>query len=95
MATTIIALSQNIEEEGFNVVVERLVVEEQLGKKTEILTIYLVLLPVDLEHREIGIAIYFIPRRMSQSALQLMPKQSFLFLHVLEAKLAEEQLGAL
>jgi hypothetical protein len=65
MATPIVTLGENIEKERFNVVVEGLMVQEEFSEKTEILTIYLVLLSVHFEHRKIGLTINLISWRVS------------------------------
>ena len=46
----VLYLSEDIEEEGLHVVVERLVVQEQLDEQAEVLTVDLVRVPVHLEH---------------------------------------------
>lgn len=48
MTAAVITFRQNVEEEGFDIIVERLVVEEELGEEAEILTVNLLLLAVDL-----------------------------------------------
>jgi hypothetical protein len=50
VATPIVALSHDVEEEGFDVIVEGLVVQEELGHQAEVLAVDLVLLAVHLWH---------------------------------------------
>lgn len=45
-----IPLTQDIEEEGVNIIVERLVVQEQLGQEAQVLAVDLVLAAVHLKH---------------------------------------------
>ena len=47
--TSVVTLAHHVEEEGVSVVVERLVVEEELGEEAEVLRVRLVLAAVDLE----------------------------------------------
>ena len=64
MAAMFIIFGENIEEEGLHIVVESLVVEEEFGEKTEILTIDLIGITVHLEHRQVFTSIDFVGRRM-------------------------------
>jgi hypothetical protein len=45
-------LCENIKKKGLHVVIERLVIEEQLDEKTEVLTVDLVRIPVHFKYRE-------------------------------------------
>ncbi len=51
MAAQLVVLGENVEEEGLHVVVQRLVVEEQLREQTQVLTVDLVRVPVDLRRK--------------------------------------------
>lgn len=41
MAAFVVVLREDVEQEGLHVVVERLVVQEQLGQQTQVLTVNL------------------------------------------------------
>jgi hypothetical protein len=49
MAAPLVALTEDVEEEEVDVVVERLVVQEQLRQVAQVLAVHLVLLPVHLQ----------------------------------------------
>lgn len=74
VAAPIVALGEDIKEEGLDIVVERLVVEEELGEQAQILTVDFVLLAIHLKHGEISRAVNFVTRRMAQGALELQKK---------------------
>ena len=48
-------LTQDIEEEGIHVVIERLVIQEELGHQAQALAIDFVLLAVNLKNRDGGV----------------------------------------
>ena len=50
MRPLLVDLAQDVEEEGVDVEVERLVVEKQLGHETQVLAVELVLAAINLEH---------------------------------------------
>lgn len=59
-ATTTLAatdLAQDVEEEGVDVVVQSLVVEEQLGQRAQVLPVLLLLASVHFEHRQISVPV--------------------------------------
>ena len=50
MAAIFIVFGQNVEEKGFHIIVESLVVEEEFSKEAEILTVDFVRITIYLEH---------------------------------------------
>ena len=93
VAALAVVLGQHVEEEGLNVVVEGLVVQEQLGQEAEVLAVDLAGHAVHLEDGEVLVAIDFVGRRMKPVALGPVALQDSPALHVLEAELAEVELG--
>ena len=87
-----VILSENIKQERFHVVVKSLVIKEELDEETEVLTIDLVGVAVHLEHGHPVLAVDFEARRMAPGALADVSFQDRAGLHVLKAKLAEEEL---
>jgi hypothetical protein len=71
MAPAIVHLGQHVEEERLDVVVQRLVVEEQLRQQTEVLAVDLVLAAVHLEDGDGSVAVDLVARRMPHLALAL------------------------
>lgn len=53
VTATVIPFCQNIEEERFDIVVKRLVVEEQLCQKAQILAVDLTLVAIDFKDRKV------------------------------------------
>ena len=49
VSPSLVALAQHIKQEGVDIVVQSLVVEEQLGQVAQVLAVDLLLPPVDLE----------------------------------------------
>ena len=88
-------LRQNVEQKRLHVVVERLVIEEELGEEAEVLTVDLVVLSVDLEETEPLLAVDLASGRMPPHALLQMPVEHRVRLHVVQAVLAEEDLPEL
>ena len=84
--------SEDVKEEGLDVVVQRLVVQEELGQQAQVLAVHLVVLAVHLKHAQAAVAVDFVPRRVAQVALALVPLQRLAALNVLEAELAHEEL---
>ena len=72
VAACVVCLSHDIEQEGLHVVVQRLVVEEQLGQQTQILAVDLVLLAVYFKHRYGSLPVHFISRGMLPHTLGLV-----------------------
>lgn len=71
MAAIIVVLCHDIEQEGFHVVVESLRTQEQLGEKTEVLTINWILTTIDFEEGVLAVAIDLITGRMLSWAFEL------------------------
>lgn len=82
---------QDVEEERFDVVVERFVIEEKLGQQTEILAIDFVDVAIHFEDGQVIFAIDFRSWRMPPQALGHVSIQNGATLHVLETELAQEQ----
>ena len=58
-----VILGEDIEQEGLHVVVERLVIEEQLGDVAQVFRVNLLLLRVKLKHADLVISVYLITWR--------------------------------
>ena len=71
MAAVVVVEREDVEEERFDVVVERLVVEKQLGKKAEVLAIYLGNVAIHFEHRQIAVAVDLVTRWPQKQTLGL------------------------
>ena len=93
VTSLLVVPGENVEKEGLHVVVERLVVQEQLDKKAKVLTIDFVCVPVHLVDGEVVLPVDLGAWRVTPGALLDVTPQNRPRLHVLEAKLAEEQLG--
>lgn len=52
MAAFIVVLCEYVEKEGLHVIVQRLMVQEELGKQTQILTVYCADISINLEWRK-------------------------------------------
>jgi hypothetical protein len=70
-----VALGQNVKQERLDIIVQRFMVQKQLGQQAEILTVDFIRIAVDFEHRELATAIYFCawwmtPRTFVQMTLQ-------------------------
>ena len=57
-------LGKHVEEKGVHVVVQRLMVKKQLGQQTQILTVQLVVAPVDFKHGYIPVSVDLRPNRL-------------------------------
>lgn len=73
MASFAVVFRQDIEQEGLNVVVQGLVVEEQFGEEAQVLTVYLVGVSVDLEHGDVAAAVDLRGGRVAPQTLVEMP----------------------
>ena len=71
MAAELVVGGKDVEEEGFDVVVERLVVEEELGEKTQVLAVDLVGVAVHFKDGQVVASVNLVGRRVKQSALRL------------------------
>ena len=86
----VLYLSEDIEEEGLHVIVERLVVQEHLGDETEVLAVRLFLTAIQLPHADaVGAAVDLVTGRVAQAALGRVVQQLTLVTEKLEAKLAD------
>lgn len=87
MKTAVVELSHHVEQEGVCVVVESLVVEEELGQQTEILSIAFVFSTIDLEKRNRLLPVNLISRRVSKVAFGNVSLQAFSTFSIFETKL--------
>jgi hypothetical protein len=92
VGATLVDLREDVEQEGLDVVVQRLVVQKQLGEEAQVLAVYGVVLAVHFKDGEGAVPVHLIPWRVPELALALVPLQRLRSLHVLQAKLANEQL---
>lgn len=67
----VVHFRHHVEQEWLDVVVQRLVVQEQLGQQTQILTVQLVLLAIHFEHRQATFPVYLVAGRLTPNALGL------------------------
>lgn len=93
MTAFLVNLGQYIEEKRLHIKVECFVVQEQFGQQAQILTVYLMIATIDLKHRDSSLAINLLPGRLVQRTLPHMLDIRPLELHVLEAVLADPELG--
>ena len=68
MEAVLVTLAHDVEQEGISVVVQRLVIEKKLCKKTQILGVRLILPAVDFEKRDVALPVNLVSGRMSQVA---------------------------
>ena len=92
MAALAVVLGQHVEEEGLDVVVERLVIEEELCQEAEVLAVDLTAHAVHLEDRKVGLAVDLVGGRVEPGALSAVSLENAAALHILEAEFAEEEL---
>jgi hypothetical protein len=83
-----VLLAHDVKEKGLHVVVQRLVVQKELGQQANVLAVDFALGAVHLKHGERLVAVNLVARRVLDVALGLVAQQRLLALHVLEAKLA-------
>ena len=88
-----VTLAHHVEEERVRVVVERLVVEKQLGEQAEVLGVRLVLPTVDLEERDRVLAIDLVARGVFEVTLGDVSLEADPGFDELEAELADEDAG--
>ena len=86
--TSVVTLAHHVEEEGVRVVVERLVVQEQLGKQAQVLGVVLVLASVYFKEGNRVLSVDLIPRGILMDALGEMPLQTRSGFKELETKFA-------
>ena len=84
MASPLVSLAHDVEKEEVDVVVQRLVVQEQLGQVTQVLAVLLLLAPVNLKHANPVVPINLIPGRMEQLVLAQVALQLLLALEKLQ-----------
>lgn len=68
MGSSLVTLTQHIEQEQVHVIEKGLVIQEELGQVAQVLTEQLLLFAVDLKHGDIGVAIDLIPWGMLNPA---------------------------
>mmetsp|Transcript_13380 Transcript_13380/g.54017 ORF Transcript_13380/g.54017 Transcript_13380/m.54017 type:complete len:575 (-) Transcript_13380:98-1822(-) len=94
----LVHLAQHVEQEEIHVVVERLVVQEELGEVAQVLAEDLLLLAVNLEKRRRLtarlVAVDLVPGRVVHLRLPKVPLQLLLPLEEVQGELAEEELLA-
>lgn len=90
MATFAVVLGEHVEEERLDVVVERLMIEEQLGEEAEVLAIDLVGVAVHLEDGDVATPVDLGGGRVSPQTLVQVSQQHRPTLRVLQAELAQE-----
>ena len=71
MIAELIIERQHVEEKRLDVIVERLVIAEELGEQTQVLTVQLRHVAVHLEHRQLVVSVDLIGRRVPQVTLRL------------------------
>lgn len=86
MVTVFIDLREDVEEEGFHVVVQSLVIDEELRQKTQALTVDGLSAAVHLEHSDVAFAIDFVSGRMPHSAFLFVFHHGLRFPHVAKTK---------
>lgn len=86
MRAPLVALAQHVEQEQVHVIVERLVVEEELGQVAEVLAELLLLAPVHLKHGQGTVAVNLVPGRMVLLAAADMAQQVVALLEELQAE---------
>lgn len=89
MVPAAITLRDDVKEEGLDIVVKRLVVEEHLGEQTEVLAVDLVLTAVHLIDADVAVPVNLVAWRVSHLALEPMTLRHESTLHVLETVLAD------
>lgn len=90
MASSLIALTQDIEEEEVHIVEQGLVVQEQLCQVAQVLAEHLLLLAINFKHGDIAVAIYFVswrvlypaPLEVLQHLLALLEEGQVIFTEV-------------
>mmetsp|Transcript_7959 Transcript_7959/g.15972 ORF Transcript_7959/g.15972 Transcript_7959/m.15972 type:complete len:229 (+) Transcript_7959:1537-2223(+) len=106
MMPILINLTQDIKQEWIHIIIQRLVVQKQLGQQAQILTVHLCLLPIYFKHGYLRIRIRpskrrpcprrrpinLIPRRTLERALCHVPQQRLLLPEILQRILTYIQL---
>ena len=86
-----IVLGQDVEQKGLNIVVQGLVVQEELGEKTEVLAVDFTDCTVHLVNGDVVFPVYLVGGRMEPLTLGSVAIQDITCLHVLDAKLTNVQ----
>eukprot|EP00038_Savillea_parva_P030518 m.78287 g.78287 ORF g.78287 m.78287 type:complete len:426 (+) comp9205_c0_seq2:1562-2839(+) len=89
VAALLVHLRHNIKQKGVRVVVQRLVVEKQLGNEAEVLRVVLVFATIQFKKDNRVFAVDFITRGVSECALALVVLKRRFGAVVLEAKFAD------
>ena len=71
MTAHVIVLCKYVEEEGFHIVVQGFMIQEELGKKAQVLTVDLTGVTVHLKHRQVILPVDLIGWRMLKITLIL------------------------
>lgn len=69
-----VRLTQHVKQKQINIIIQRLVVQKQLGQVAQVLAKDLFLFSIHLKHAHIVLAIYFVPGRMGDGALAQVPQ---------------------
>mmetsp|Transcript_9408 Transcript_9408/g.25476 ORF Transcript_9408/g.25476 Transcript_9408/m.25476 type:complete len:234 (+) Transcript_9408:1227-1928(+) len=104
MMPVLVDLAQHVEQERIHVIIERLVVQEQLGQQTQVLTVNLGLPAIHLKHGDLRVGVRrpvklarsrrgpvnLVPRGAAQRQLGHVPQQRLLLAKILERILADK-----
>lgn len=89
VAAALVARGHHVEQEGVDVVVQRLVVEEQLAQQAQIAAPGALPAAVDLEERHVLVAVDLVARRVDQRAFAAVARERFGAREVAEAELVD------
>mmetsp|Transcript_41598 Transcript_41598/g.106452 ORF Transcript_41598/g.106452 Transcript_41598/m.106452 type:complete len:349 (+) Transcript_41598:700-1746(+) len=87
-----VVLREDVEQEGVHVVVERLVVQEELGEVAQVLAVHLLLAPVHLKHGDVAVAVDLVAGRVQHRVLAQVAHHHVALLEEVERELAKVQL---
>ena len=91
MIPAIVLHRHDVKEKGIRVVVQRLMVQKELGKEAQVLRILPLLPPVDLVHRNVILPVNLIARWMGQVALAAVARERHRTPVVAHTELANQQ----
>ena len=89
VAPKFVVFGHDVEEEGFDVVVEGLRAEKKLRKQTEILAVDGVLAAVDFKDGNGMVSVDLVTRWMLRRAFELVPPSDIIRIHVLKAEFTD------
>lgn len=89
VAAVRVARVHAVEEEGVDVVIQRLVIEEQLAQQAKVATPAALAAAVDLEEGDVIVAVDFVARGVQKGALGAVPRELLQVVVVGEAELAD------